>query len=285
MLSLAILSDLHFSSPTFRFADFCSKKWLGNLNALLFRSSHYSQKNLHSLLPIWQSLHIRHLLVTGDISSTSSDTEFTEAKNFFLEAEKLGITPILLPGNHDVYTKKAETQKLFYQYFPSKPAYGSLEEEKVAVYNLSENLFLITLDVSKPTLWISSRGYFTPSIEASLRKYLSQIPKEAKIIIASHYPLLQESSYRKKLVKKEALLSLIQELPQYKIYIHGHTHKHVVQDLREQNLPIILGLGSVSHTQRGNWMVLQEKEKALIATSYKWAQNSWQPSLHHTFGL
>ncbi len=285
MLSFAILSDLHFSNPTFHFTDFLSKKWLGNLNALLFRTHLYSEKTLESLPSLWNSLHVQYLLVTGDLSSTSSEKEFLQAKQFFASVEKLGITPIFLPGNHDSYTKNASDQQLFYQYFPSHPTFGSLETEKVAVYSLQEKIFLITFDVVRPTSWISSRGNFSPSIEKNLRKHLESLPQDAIFLFSSHYPILQESSFRKNLTRKEALLSLLKEFPQKKIYIHGHTHNHFIKDLRKKNLPIIIGTGSVCHTKKGNWTLLQMDSTSLSVASFVWKKPMWHNHSNLSFHL
>ena len=114
------ISDPHFAAVTYNPMQFLSKRWLGNLNLMLFRNKSYQTDHLMHLPALFKALDVEAVCITGDMASTSRHEEFKLAKKFVDQFREKGMKTFVLPGNHDVYTKGAEREKRFYHYFPSE---------------------------------------------------------------------------------------------------------------------------------------------------------------------
>lgn len=276
-LRIAQISDLHFAEPDFNPLQLFSKRWLGNLNAFLSRNKVFCQDRLFALIPLLKEEKVSHLVVTGDLSTTSHPKEFANAKQFLTKVESLGISVHTLPGNHDNYTKRAFAQKTFYQFFnsPSK-------DTGISVKLLGANFWLITLDTTLATSLVSSHGYFSPEIEKHLELTLQAMPKDAKIILANHFPLFDQESPRKSLKRSNSLRTLILKYPQIVFYLHGHTHAHCIADLRESQLPIILDCGCTPHKATGAFHIIEIGKEHYNVKVFRFLE-SWHSSQEVSF--
>src|SRR5256885_808059 len=138
-MRLAHISDLHFAKPTWNPFQFFSKRWLGNFNLLFSRKKDFLPERLCPLPSLFQDLGVDHVVICGDVSTTSHKKEFEEAAKF---VEKFkGMEVFTVPGNHDHYTRRSYRKKLFYDYFP-----GSLREGGVAAKQIGGNWWIVTLD-------------------------------------------------------------------------------------------------------------------------------------------
>ncbi|MES2345906.1 MAG: metallophosphoesterase, partial [Chlamydiota bacterium] len=218
-----------------------------------------------------------HLVVTGDLSTTSHPKEFASAKQFLTKIESLGISVHTLPGNHDNYTKRDFAKKTFYQFFntPSK-------DTGISIKFLSANFWLITLDTTLATSLVSSHGYFSPKIEKHLEQALQAMPKDAKIILANHFPLFDQESPRKSLRRSNNLRALILKYPQITFYLHGHTHAHCIADLRESHLPIILDCGCTPHKETGAFHIIEMEKERYNVKVFRFSE-SWHSSQEVSF--
>src|ERR1700733_9294902 len=73
---IAQISDFHCSRLTWNPLQFLCKRWLGNFN-LLFNRSHVFVKNLgRRLSPFLTTQHLREVMISGDLTSTSQVSEF-----------------------------------------------------------------------------------------------------------------------------------------------------------------------------------------------------------------
>jgi 3',5'-cyclic AMP phosphodiesterase CpdA len=285
MFRLAHISDIHLSKLTFHPLKLLSKRWIGILNQILFRKKTYTKDQVYNFCDRISSLDIQYLLVTGDISTTSLETEFIEAKKIMSTVEDMGIKTIVLPGNHDNYTKAAYKKQLFYKYFQNttKNIY-SLKDDGVEAGHLHGNWWYIAIDTTYASSIVSSRGNFSHQIESTLKKVIQDIPKEASIILANHFPFTSQMGIRKNLMRGTHLRNFLYNNPSIKIYLHGHTHSHCIADLRSSGLPIILDSGSTAHNAIGSWNLLEfENDTTCKITVYKWKNYSWQEDNEKTF--
>jgi 3',5'-cyclic AMP phosphodiesterase CpdA len=286
-LRIAHISDLHFAKATYNLSQFFSKRWIGNLNLLFSRKQDYLPERLASLPSLFQELKVDIVLVSGDLSTTSLSEEFGLARSFLKQIEEKNIPVIALPGNHDHYTKSAYKNRLFYQFFNSKfsPknegvfAYN-LKEHKVAAKPLPHNWWLVALDTALSTPIVSSRGLFSSELEENLKKVLSLIPSDQPILLVNHFPLFPHESPRKTLQRSNALQEVIKNFPNIKMYLHGHTHRHCLADLRANGFPIIMDCGSTTHREKGSWNLLTISPKECAVKVYNWNANenqqTWQ---------
>ncbi len=277
-IKIAHISDLHFAHPSYSPLQFFSKRWLGNINLIFSRKRQFAPENLLALIPLFQEQGVTHVLITGDLTTTSLEKEFELAADCVKAFERAGFTVFVLPGNHDHYTKQADRSKLFYNYFPNL----SLKEQKIAVESLSDTWKLVYLDTALATSLISSQGYFSKEIEQKLNEQLTQIPSDQNILIANHFPLFGHDAPRKRLKRASALRQLLQRFPSVKLYLHGHSHRHCIADLRASHLPIILDSGSTAHKKEGTWNLISLKNDGCDICVFN-IQESWKPSSQHQF--
>lgn len=294
LFRLAHISDLHFSKLIWNPFQFCSKRWLGNLNLLLKRKNAFRPDNLTTLFPIFHERKIDAVLITGDLTSTSHEEEFIMAKQFVESLEQEKFKVFTLPGNHDQYTKKAFKNQLFYQFFNATYAPPadllsslSLKEDRLTAAYFGHGWWLIGLDTAIATSLTSSNGYFSPELEQKLEKALKEIPSDHHVILINHFPIFSNESPRKSLIRKDALKKQIEKFPKIKLFLHGHTHRHCIADLRNSNLPIFLDSGSTSQKEGGTWNLIDVTASGCEVEAFKNTNSDgyafWQPIMKTNF--
>lgn len=284
-LKIAHISDLHFSKWNFSPYQFLSKRWLGNFNALFHRLPFLSHERLNFLPQLFKHHQIQHVLITGDLSTTSSDGEFKQALDFIHQFQKEGIEVFCVPGNHDQYTKKAYQKKLFYSYFPSKWSQEisyDLKEHGLTGRRLSSHWWLLGIDTAVATSLLSSEGYFSPKTEHYLKEFLEDLTSQDKIILLNHYPTYSEGPKHKQLIRASYLKHIIESYPQIKIFCHGHTHRHTIS---AAPLPIILDSGCTSHRYKGYCNLLTLSSEQLKTEIFTWKENQWEQTHEKFFSL
>jgi DNA repair exonuclease SbcCD nuclease subunit len=270
----AHISDLHFSRIFFNPAQFFSKRWIGNLNLLLNRKKNFNHADLYTLIPLFQELQVDTVLLTGDLTTTSHYKEFEMAKKYVDALAEAGLKVFLIPGNHDHYTRAAYQNLEFYRYFnstfrSSDPlSFFSLKEDKIAATYLGKEWWLMAIDCAEATSLFSSHGVFTEHVQRNLEHALSFLSSDQKVILINHFPLF-EADKKKSLYRCEELRDILQRFPQIKLYLHGHTHRHIIADLRPSQLPIIVDSGSRAQKQGATWNLIDIAEEGCAIAMYK----------------
>jgi 3',5'-cyclic AMP phosphodiesterase CpdA len=290
LFRFAHISDLHFSSLFFTPTQFFSKRWVGNLNLLLNRKKNFEHKSLYSLIPLFQELKVDAVLLTGDLTTTSHEVEFEMAKQFIDALESAKLRVFCIPGNHDHYTRSAYRNQHFYRYFnimhhaSDAKSFFKLKEDKVCVTHLGKQWWLIALDSSLATSLFSSHGVFSEQIQAKLEHALSFLPPDQKIIMLNHFPFFDEEN-KNALHRADALRSILQRHKQIKLYLHGHTHRHIVADLRPSDLPIVIDSGCTAQKKGGTWNLIDITQEGCEVSAYKKgnADNPWEMKSQSNF--
>lgn len=260
---LAHISDLHFSKLTWNPSQLFCKRWLGNLNLAFARKHTFDPEGLTSLFPLFREQNVDAVLITGDLTSTSHKKEFLLAQQFIASLREQKFKVFALPGNHDHYTRQAYKNKLFYDFFesiytPTTDSISSLslKEDGLSTSYLGHGWWLFALDTALATSLFSSNGYFSADLEQKLDKALGDLPRDHQVILINHFPLFSNDSPRKSLLRREALQKLLERSPKIKLFLHGHTHRHCIADLRCSQLPIILDSGSTAQKAKGSWNLI-----------------------------
>lgn len=278
LVRIAHLSDLHFSVPSYNPLQLFSKRWLGNLNMLFSRKKDFNPDQLLPLIDLLKEKKATHVVITGDITTTSFKREFVLGQAFASKLKEAGFQAIIIPGNHDQYTRKAFKKKLFYDFFEGQftaQTRYSLKEHSVTVSPLADHWWLVALDTAIATSLVSSEGLFSTNIEKHLEQILAAIPKQENIILINHFPFFHHDGPRKGLVRAEILKRIVMKYPNIKLYLHGHTHRQCIADLRGAKLPIILDPGSTSHNELGGFFLMDIFPSSCHLEVYHW-KNSWQ---------
>ncbi|MBI2809855.1 MAG: metallophosphoesterase [Candidatus Melainabacteria bacterium] len=287
LFRLAHISDLHFSKLSWNPSQFFSKRWIGNLNLICKRQRSFAPDYLTTLFPIFHERKIDAVLITGDLTCTSYEPEFQMAQQFIEGLKQEHFKVFTLPGNHDQYTKSAFKKQLFYQFFPATYAPPtdplsslSLKEDGITAAYFGHGWWLLALDTAIATSLISSNGYFSPELEQKLEKALKEMPNGHQAILINHFPVFSNESSRKALLRKEALKKLLERFPKIKLFLHGHTHRHTIADLRSSHLPIMLDSGSAAQKGGGTWtqIAISAQGCEIEVFKNKWADDSllWQ---------
>ncbi len=257
-IRLAHISDMHCYRLTLSLTQFLSKRWLGNINVLVNRRISFHKDPNSNLLDLFDSQKIDHVIVSGDVSTTSLSEEFAVAAEFMDELESRGMKTHLVPGNHDNYTRKVHRQGLFYKYFDgaSRDHEFHLKSDKIAVRPLNHNCWWIGLDTTIPTPLLLSKGLFSEEIEARLEQVLEEIPSDHHIVLTNHFPLFETVHPSHDMERSPALRKLLKKYPNVRLYLHGHVHRQSIRDKRKMNLPITLNSGSCGLKRRATCHII-----------------------------
>lgn len=256
-LRFAHLSDPHFSHITLNINQFRTKRWIGNLNLILFRHHAYQTQHLAHLPELFDSLLVEHVCITGDFSSLSLDSEFTEGKAF---VDSFSQPVCFVPGNHDCYIKEVEKTGRFYDFFHSK----DLRNKKVEKKSLGKGWWWVGLDCACATPPFYALGRFYPETEEELERVLLEIPKNERVIVGNHFPLYSNNRPKHDLERSEALQKVLKRHPQVKLYLHGHDHKYYIKDRRAEGLPLVFNSGSAAHKPDGTFYLFDLYEEECL---------------------
>jgi 3',5'-cyclic AMP phosphodiesterase CpdA len=222
------LTDLHFWQIVKNPFQLLNKRLLGNLNVTLRRRHEILTAQAPAFLEHIASLDARDVLLTGDFASTATDAEFRVAREFVSALVSAGKRPVVIPGNHDVYTFESARKRRFEQYLgewipaPALPAVAQLSGGTPVVY----------VPTVCPNL-LTSRGRITPSEVDAVDECLSRFT--SPIVIAGHYPLLDHTygyamTSHRRLRGATALREALGHYSGRILYICGHVHRfsHVI---------------------------------------------------------
>lgn len=278
-MRLAHISDLHFACPNLSPIQLLSKRWLGNLNFALKRRNLFDYtERLPALLDLFKREKITHVAISGDLSITSHPKEFKQAAAFIQALQKEGYKTFTIPGNHDHYTKPACRKKLFYRYFPAQHderCRWNLKEHRVTSLEIEPHLWLVSLDTASATSLFSSVGHFYPQTEENLNALLKNIPANDSVILLNHFPFFQNDRKQNRLLRGDVLRSTIEKHRNILLYLHGHTHRQTVADLRDNRLPILSDPGSAPERSSGACHLIQIDQEKVHIDVYRW-QEKWK---------
>lgn len=282
-MKIAHLSDLHFVGWDFTWEGFFSKRLLGNLNYLVRRRRLFDYERLSSIPQLLVGQGVTHLLIAGDLTTTSSPVEFLKSQEFVGEVEKRGIAVFCIPGNHDHYTPMAYKKRVFYDYFPAH--WGgdfNLKDHGVTSCLLSPTWRLVGLDTAVATSWFLSSGLFSENTERHLAELLSSCKEN--ILLLNHFPFFQHDSPRKRLFRGDRLQEILKKFSNVKIYCHGHTHRGCLADLRLASLPLVFDSGSAVFGQNGRFHQMEIVKDELVTDVFEWKE-AWHKEKSLVYGL
>ncbi|MCB1117219.1 MAG: metallophosphoesterase [Chlamydiia bacterium] len=284
-MRIAHLSDLHFAKPSFGLGQFFSKRWLGNLNTLTRRGKAYCNERPFKLIPYLKELGVQMCLITGDFTSTANEQEFALSKKFTQALDNAHIAWFAIPGNHDCYTAQNMREKTFYKSFPDqfKTSAFRLSDARVTDGPLCEGWWLLALDTTLATPLISSEGHFPESLEKQLPSILANIPKGQKVLMINHFPFFQHERKKRRMQRGFHLQKLLEDSPSVQLYLHGHTHRLCLADLRNSRLPIILDSGSAAHHMLSSFNLIDLHPNTCDVNVYHWNDTGWHCIQKETF--
>lgn len=231
-MRLAHLSDIHIHNlENVRPWRFLNKRATGGLNLLLGRSGKHDNAVVEAALERTRSLGIDHIVVTGDLSNLSLESEF-EAARTMLEpyADALSV----IPGNHDYYTRGAVRTARFESYFSPWMVSDLPNDDAVYPYAklLGDGVALVGINsciASPPAFAIGEVG------QAQLARLDQMLGSDALrdrfIVAATHHHLIPplhtnpRKEYFRQMQDRDAVKEVLARHG-VGLAIHGHNHQH-----------------------------------------------------------
>ncbi len=278
LLTLAHLSDPHYTCLDLKLKELLNKRFLGMLNFLFFRKSSYSASLLQAIPPILRLHEIDSIVLTGDFTSTSLPREYQLAKTFVSHLNDSGYKTLVIPGNHDCYTYRSHNEKRFYKYFPN-PTPGAqapynLKSDRVSFGEFKKGIWWVALDTAISTPFFDSTGFFSQEAEGKLKDILEEkIPSNDLVILINHYPLYPPHSLKEKhrqLKRAYSLQKLLKQHPNVQLYLHGHNHTNKVINRQSKGFPVTVDAGSCSSKSTGAWNIIEIYPKKIEIAPFFW---------------
>lgn len=223
------LTDFHFWEVVFNPFRFLNKRIIGNVNVFMKRRHEFFMDRAEAYADYAGTLGAPDALLTGDFTSTATPREFEMARQFVLRLEHNGITPVAIPGNHDVYTfesvRKKQFQKFMEPWIPAKALPCTIE--------LRGGTPVILVPTVRPNI-MSSQGYVGPRAIRDVATLLEQV--DGPVVVAAHYPILHKTGnyvapVGRRLLNAEGLRQALGKHPHPVLYIAGHNHRfHLARD-------------------------------------------------------
>lgn len=245
MVRIAHATDIHWT-VTPPIGRMFNKRLLGGLNALFGgRRHHFPDEIQQELVDHLLALEPDALVITGDLTALALEAEFTKAKRF-LQPVLDAIPTLILPGNHDVYTRGAKRERRMHAFFGQwmgLPESGpELTSRHVARLDVG-HVTVVGLDPNRPHLL--SSGWLPPAQLDHLYEVLSAPDMvERNVIVALHYPILDRhgrlyDGLEHGLRNAGDLVEVLEAAPIDPVAIcHGHEHHGYAVDLPMSDRPI-----------------------------------------------
>jgi 3',5'-cyclic AMP phosphodiesterase CpdA len=230
------LTDLHFWRVILNPLRLLNKRIIGNANLVLRRRRELLTRQAPGVLDYIASLRVRDVILTGDFTSTAAAPEFELARDFLRDLARRGMSPRILPGNHDVYTFESVRHRRFEKFLGEwLPA-----ERLPATRPLSGGFPVVYVPTVCPNL-LSSRGRIRlAELEALCAELAASSP--GPLLVAGHYPLLNKTygyvlTPGRRLRGASALAAVLREYKAPLLYFCGHVHRFsLVRDPLSPNL-------------------------------------------------
>lgn len=223
-MRIAHITDIHVTVPP-KFSQIFGKRMLGTLNLYVFgRNGHFSQETYDALDRALAAQKPDVLVVTGDITSQATPQEFDAALDLWTPIFNRQPT-VLMPGNHDVYTRDSVRNDWMQERFAQWMGEGPWPR----LHQINDELSIIAVQVCRPD--ILSSGKISADDLTRLNVMLKEERAQGRrTMIAAHYPIrgrhgeLYGPRSRAIVNAQELEAVLTQNSDVINSFVHGHEH-------------------------------------------------------------
>lgn len=215
------LLDLRGTTPW----SFLNKRITGGINLALRRGRHHDARLFSSMMKLAAELEVDRVVVTGDLSNLSLESEFALCRRTF-ETSSVPVT--VVPGNHDTYTPGAVRQGLFERYMMQFMD-GERHEGQTYPFMLRERgVALIGVSSAVATFPFSATGRVGHEQLRRLAIMLQTAATEhlTRVVLIHHPPTPGVSKPRHDLLDQADFIRVIAEHGA-ELVLHGHEHRCV----------------------------------------------------------
>lgn len=265
---IAHFTDLHFTEPPggFPWRSALSKRLVGWANLRLGgRHRHFLQTReiVEALVRDLLALELDGIVFTGDVSGLSLVREFEVARETL---EPLLDDPRVcaIPGNHDIYVRRARREGLFERYFPnwsrSDPLAATVPDSRkrptpYPVLRLfGDDVACLLLRDARPTGPHDSSGRLDRAQLERLEKLLAlEEVRSRTIFLGLHYSLLTargERDRRHHRLRNDRRLLRLLEGSGVRVVLSGHIHRRIVHLPTDTRPYTLANPGSLTYAGR-----------------------------------
>ena len=238
MFRIAHVTDLHVLAPAgydLRGVLF-NKRVTGYANLYMKRARAYRRDYLLSVLAA-AAAQANHLVVTGDITNLSLESEYEEACRLFDDASR-STEVTVVPGNHDIYLPAIHRERRFPRHF------GALMQSDLPelaldlpaghfpIVKLRGPAAIVGLTSAVPRPPFVSAGHVGRDQLAALERVLGhpEVSRRTPVVLVHHGPFdlrFRLEQLRSGLVDAAALRRTLQPLERgLVLYGHHHVRRH-----------------------------------------------------------
>ncbi|WP_337174399.1 metallophosphoesterase [Paludisphaera sp.] len=220
---IAHLSDIHVWEWTLNPVRLMSKRAVGMTALLLGRARRFRQERLAAVVEKVASIRPDHVLITGDLTTTSMREEFARAHDALRPLLRTPERATVIPGNHDRYTRRATRGRHFEHAFGRFA--GGVEYPWLRF--IADRTAVLALDPCRPA--VGARGLLPEEQLAAARELWEDHHDEIdRLIVACHYPVdapegLRDDLAWKPLVNADELADWLATLGPH-LFCCGHVH-------------------------------------------------------------
>ncbi len=238
-MRIAHFSDLHLRGTTkvalMRIAT--NKRLTGYLNFVVRRARHHSTDAFAAMLDDIATQNIDHVVITGDLTNLSLDSEFEAVSTLLHSTSCLSPDRVtIVPGNHDQYTKGAYRNRRFERHF-QRYLQSDLNtaDTTFPIVRLRGPLAILGLTTAVPRPLLIAAGHVGDDQLATFAQVIgSEAVRGKTLIVLTHHPLIYRASalktFRNGLRNASAVLTVLSNAPRV-LALHGHLHRRVVHRL------------------------------------------------------
>jgi 3',5'-cyclic AMP phosphodiesterase CpdA len=291
-MRLAIIGDIHLFTLKVHPRRLLSRRFMAHSNLLLNRRHRFNHGLLPGLVEHAQSLNPDLVLFSGDVSTSSLESEFEDVMHVvkpLVDAAPQG--GVLVPGNHDRYTFKSRRtrriENVLQQVMP--PQFPHARQ-------LRPGWRLLALDSAIPNK-LMSRGALGKEQFAAARQIIRDTPADEALLVLCHYPCSLPprvpSAWSHDLKENVKLRRELMNCPGRVVFVHGHIHKpwHVLPKLTDEPTPRD-GPGREPTYPRPAFECLNAGSPCMTSEKFPLGQGFWHvdlpedphaplPSVHH----
>ncbi|MEX0777483.1 MAG: metallophosphoesterase [Phycisphaeraceae bacterium] len=266
-MRLALVGDIHFFQLLPRPLDLLGKRLLGTLHLWTTRRRKFHQDLLEPIITKVASIQADLVLFSGDLTTTSLDSEFKRALAIIRPLERTTAL-LIVPGNHDRYTwRSARIRRVEEQLLGLMPGHFPHFQK------ISDGWHLLALDSARPR-WITAVGRIGLEQLEAARRHLDTLTQDDGLIVLCHYPLSLPTQVRPRpghdLEDQAALRELLTQCKARTFYLHGHVHRPWFWPLTDPAMAHITDINAGSPT--------------MIDAAHPFGQGFWQIDLPQVRG-
>ena len=239
VFTLGHLSDLHLiSARDLSPSELLNKRILGYFSWRLHRHISHRREVLSALLQKLQSMHMDHIVITGDLTHLGRPAEYSRALKFL---HKLGPPSdvTVIPGNHDAYIAVdwQQTYALWTRYLSgdsgSVSGQGTQNRKpEFPMLRIRGQTALIGVSTARPSAPLFATGRVGQLQLQKLENLLVESGRQGlfRVVLIHHPPVSGVVQWRKRLTDAKNFGAVVKRCGA-ELILHGHVHRRSITQL------------------------------------------------------